>query len=59
MTKSKLFKELNFLPINELRKKVNEVIAFNRNLSLDKAKYKKIIRPNELEQIKTFFGVEI
>lgn len=58
MTKNKLFTELRFLPSNELRIKTNEVISVNRNLPLETAKFKKYLRPNEVSEIKFFFGVE-
>lgn len=58
MTKAKLFKQLYFIPFRELRECINNVIAENRNIPLEKAKYKKYLRPNEAESVKEFFGVE-
>lgn len=58
MTKSKLFATLNFIPTPELRETINNVIADNRKISLDKAKFKKCIRPNEVRIIKNYFGIE-
>ena len=59
MTKSKLFSELMFIPSNELRHEINKVIAENRKIPIEKAKYKKFIRPNEVKMVKETFGVEI
>lgn len=58
MTKSELFAELNFLPSDELRKIINNIIAENRKMSLDRAKLKKYVRPNEVLKVKDYFGVE-
>lgn len=58
MTKSKLFSQLSFIPSPEFRIKVNDIIAENRKIPLQKAKYKKYLRPNEIALIKLAFGVE-
>ena len=58
MTKSELFAELSFLPSDELRKETNNIIAENRKMSLDRAKLKKYVRPNEVLKVKDYFGVE-
>lgn len=47
-TKKKLFRKYHYLPEEEMRIILNEIIAKNRNLPYDRAKYKKIIRPNEV-----------
>lgn len=58
MYKNKLFKKYNFLPTREMRAGINEIIAENRNISLEKAKYKKIVRPIEISLFLEFFGIE-
>jgi hypothetical protein len=47
-TKKKLFEKYNYLPEDEMRVVLNEIIAKNRNLAFDIAKYKKILRPTEV-----------
>lgn len=54
--KQELYRFLNDIPEKELRDYVNEVIALNRNLSVDVAKYKKMLRQNEVKQIMLHFG---
>ncbi len=52
--KTLLFK-YPFIPVNEGRATINEIIAEKRNLPLEKAKYKKSLRPNEvLEFLKRY-----
>ena len=58
MTKSELFSKFRFLPSPELRETINNIIAENRNLPLDKAKLKKYLRPNEVLKVKQHFGIE-
>lgn len=58
MTKGQLFSKLKFIPIPELRKTINDIIAKNRELTLDKAKMKKYLRPNEVLKVQEYFGIE-
>lgn len=58
MTKNKLFTQLHFISTPELREVVNQTIAINRNLTIDKAKLKRYLYPNEVLRVKEYFGVE-
>lgn len=54
--KQELYRLLNDIPEKELRDFVNEVIATNRKLDLEVAKYKKILRKNEVRKVMLHFG---
>lgn len=60
MTKAKLYKELIKFDITyrDLQKESARVVSENRGLPIEEARWKKNIRPNEVRQIKAFFGVE-
>lgn len=47
-TKKKLFEKYYYLPEEEMRTTLNEIIAKTRNLPFEVAKYKKKLRPSEV-----------
>lgn len=47
-TKKKLFEKYYYLPEDEMRVTINEIIAKTRNLTFEVAKYKKKLRPTEV-----------
>ncbi len=49
-TKKKLFEKYFYLPDGEMRATINEIIANNRKLPLAIAKFKKNLRPNEVQK---------
>ncbi len=57
-TKADLFKYLIFIPTSEVRDEINRIISENRNIDISCAKFKKLIRPNEVVEVLEFFGVE-
>lgn len=56
MYKQELFKHLNDIPEQELRDAINEIIALNRRLPIDKAKFKKVVWKNEVKMVMIHFG---
>lgn len=57
-TKADLFKYLIFIPTSEVRDEINRIISKNRDIEISCAKFKKLIRPNEVAEVLEFFGIE-
>lgn len=51
-TKDKLVSNYPFLTLREIRITINEIIAEKRGIPYDIAKYKKLLRPKEIEEFK-------
>lgn len=54
--KQELYKTLIAIPYRELRTTTNKIIAENRGLPLQQAKFKKVLRKNEVRLVMEFFG---
>lgn len=54
--KGQLEKFFPSIPYKEAARAASEIIAKNRNIDIDVAKHKQIIRPNELDLFKKRFG---
>ncbi|WP_299618826.1 hypothetical protein [uncultured Tenacibaculum sp.] len=57
-TKKKLFEKYYYLPEREIRATINEIIAENRALPLEIAKFKKNLRPNEVRRFLEVYDLE-
>lgn len=55
-TKQVLYKKLNDLPEREVRTVINTIVSENRNLPIQKAKFKKVLYKNEVRLVMEFFG---
>ncbi|CAM1355869.1 hypothetical protein [Tenacibaculum halocynthiae] len=51
-SKKKLIGKHTFIPINEARVTINEIISKQRGIPLEVARYKKLLRPSE---VRAFF----
>lgn len=47
-SKKELQKKVKWVSCHEFRNEINEIIAANRNLPLEKAKYKRFLWPKEV-----------
>ncbi len=59
MTKAKVYKLFHFEPEISLRKQIWEVVAKNRNKTINEIKYLKNIRPIEVVALKLIYGVNL
>ncbi len=57
-SKSALYEYLIFIPTCEVREEINRIISECRKIPIEKARYKKLIRPNELKKVLDYFAVE-
>lgn len=48
--KSKLIGKHSFIPVNESRVTINEIISKQRGIPLEVARYKKLLRPSEVKE---------
>ncbi|CAL2075312.1 hypothetical protein [Tenacibaculum sp. 190524A02b] len=49
-SKQKLLGKHSFIPVNEARNVLNEIIAKNRGIPLKVARYKKLLLPKEVKE---------
>ncbi|MGG8495951.1 hypothetical protein ACQY1Q_06020 [Tenacibaculum sp. TC6] len=57
--KKRLFGKFPFIPLPEARAVINEIIAKQRNLPIEIARYKKYLRPSEVEEYLKNYDIEI
>ena len=55
--KQKIYKKFHYLPTSEMRRCLNKIISEMRGLSIDQAKHKQYVRPNEYDLFVQEMGI--